>query len=379
MKPKLDQENPVYLYLQLSDLLRKQVAKLPDGHRFHTDREICRLFKVSQPTARSALAILVKERLLKRISSRGTFVQKGAGNTIKRKSMAIGVISPLESDYPHVLGIKGIENVAGKYGYHIILSDFGLNEESNEIAGYEKLPELVESLKRRKVDGIVIISLFKKEDYEAPQCLQTPDVPFVLINWSITKPAISSVIADYEDGAYKAVLHLLDLGYKTIGFIGGPKDRKANIDRFNGYKKALAERKIEYKPEFVYPENPDFDEKSGYETTTKILRLKELPRAIFAVTDALALGALNAIKDSGLKVPEDIALVGFDNLPLSTHTRPTLTSVTQPYYELGVNAMTLLQEKIAGNNNYPVKMLIPCNLVIRESCGYSDKNGAKNG
>ncbi len=375
MKSKIDKNSPLHLYLQLVDILRNQIAKLPDGHRFYADRETCRLFKVSQPTARLALSVLAKEGLIKRIPSRGTFVQKGNRGSVKKKNMAIGVISPLESYRPHALGIKGIENVASRYGYCTIFSDYHVDERSGAIGEDKKLPELIEKLKKRKVDGIIIISPVKKEEYKAPQCLQDINIPLVLINWSITEPPISAVVADYEDGTYRLVLHLADLGYKTIGFIGGPKNRKANLDRFNGYKKALAYRGLEYRPEFVCSENPDFSEVSGADAMSRILDLKELPRAIFAATDRLALGAVNAIKSKGLSVPKDVAVAGFDNSLICYHIKPTLTTVTQPYYELGTNAMGLLKDEIEGCGKGPIKVMVPCKVIIRDSSGLGKREG----
>jgi len=369
-KKTINRENPTHLYLQLLDILQTELSGLKGGERFYTDRQICKLFKVSQPTARSALSILMKEGLIKRVPSRGTFVNSKGKTPVKKKTMRIGIISNLGWYFPHVMAVQGVENLARECGYCTVIIDWknGVEEQEESI---DRLPLLIEELKKRDVDGFIVISPVKRIDREMPECLRNLDIPAVLVNWNIVDAEVPMVLADYEEGAHKLVTHLIKQGYKSIAYIGGSSQRQAYIDRFNGYRKALQENGIEYNPGLVYYTNqPDSSEpKAAREIMEKILISQKHPEAVFAATDMMAMVAVNVIQDKGLRVPEDIAVVGFNNYPHGIVMRPKLTTITQPYYEMGINAMGLLKSIIEGQPPGVIRVMVSCKLIIRESCG----------
>lgn len=373
---RINRKGSTHLYVQLLDILRTELAELKGGERFYTDRQICKIFNISQPTARSALSILAKEGLIERVSSRGTFVSGNEGIAARKKTMNVGLISHLTWYYPHVKAVKGVENIASEYGYYTVVADWkNGNEVSDE--SVEGLPLLVDKLKKRDVDGIIIVSPIKRTEREMPVSLRNLGIPVVLINWDIVEAEVPTVLSDDENAAYRLVNHLIKLGYESIGHIGDDSHRQSFINRFSGYRRALQENGIKYEPYFVRTDLADFgfiQQAFAGESMSRIIESGRYPRAVFASTDTMAFSVIDSIKGHGLRVPEDIAVVGFDNSAHSGMYNPPLTTATQPYHEMGMNAMELLKNMIEGRNPGAVRVMVPCKLIVRESCGGHGKD-----
>lgn len=370
---RINRKDPAHLYVQLLNILRAELNGLKNGERFYTDRQLCKLFKVSQPTVRSALSALMKEGLIERVPYRGTFVSRQEKAPIKKKTMSIGLISHFSWYSPHIMAVKGVENMASEYGYSTVVSDWTNGDDKSE-ESVEFLPLLVEKFRKREVDGIIIVSPVKRNDREMPACLRNLNMPLVLVNWNIRNNAgIPEVLADYEEGAYNLVTHLINLGYENIVYIGCSVERQAFMDRFNGYRRALQDNGIEYDPASVYRDLADFrpGTQDGFarEVMTKIIASGKCPRAVFTATDVMAIAAMDVIQKNALHVPEDIAVAGFDNSSHGSVIKPALTTATQPYYEMGMNAMEVLKTMIEGRHPGALKVMVPCKLIVRESCG----------
>ena len=199
--------------------------------------------------------------------------------------------------------------------------------------------------------------------------LMDKNIPIVLINNRLSKGQVSYVCCDNFNSAYDAVTYLASIGHKRIGMLKGlPKAMDAS-DRFEGYKEALAENGLPFDEELVF--DGDFTEVGGFRAIKEMLaRLgKNIPSAIFCANDDMAIGALTAIRESGLRCPEDIALVGFDNIRLSAYVNPPLTTVRQPVIEMGTQASIMLTELIEGKKKAPQISILPTELIIRKSCG----------
>jgi len=195
--------------------------------------------------------------------------------------------------------------------------------------------------------------------------LLTTQMPFVIVGRPHHSNGVSYIDVDNVNAAYNAVCHLLRLGYRRIGTIHGTPDSTVSIDRLEGYRNALLERGRIVDPSLIV--EGDFTEESGYFAMQKILVAK--PDAVFAASDIMAIGAMRAIREAGYCIPEDIAVVGFDDLPLTNPPDPLLTTVRQPVNQFGIMAVDILLDLIENGTYPPRRVIMDTELIIRDSCG----------
>jgi LacI family transcriptional regulator, galactose operon repressor len=174
-----------------------------------------------------------------------------------------------------------------------------------------------------------------------------------------------SVTADNEAGAYHATRHLIQLGHRRLSTITGPRHLTNAEERLAGFKRAMREAKLPLAPEYV--QETSFDRQGGHAKTLILVRLIPRPTAIVAGNDMMALGALLAIREAGLRCPDDISLIGFDDLDLAETTNPSLSSVSQSGYQLGTTAARLLLERKAGDISPAKHVILPTSLTLRNS------------
>lgn len=221
------------------------------------------------------------------------------------------------------------------------------------------------------IDGIIISSAVKNDPVIS--ALAQSDVPFILIGRQVDQPNVSYVDVDNFSGAHEVVTHLLCQGYRRVAAITGPLNTIAATDRRDGYLEALKDRQVAFDPALVV--EGDFTEGSGYAAVQRLLPYN--PEAIFAASDIMAIGALRALREAGLRVPDDVALVGYDDIPIAAHMEPPLTTMRQPIYRLGITAAETLIDMVGHTAAHPRRMVLPTELVIRESCG-ANRGGNKN-
>lgn len=220
----------------------------------------------------------------------------------------------------------------------------------------------------RHVDGIVIAASVVEDPIIGQ--LEADQFPFVLVGRHPERQ-ISFVDADNRAAARLAVEHLLDHGYRTIGMIAGTPNMIASIDRQAGYVSALAEAGIEADPDLLV--HGDFMRRGGYRAMQELLaRPGGVPRAVFVASDTMASGALQALRDAGCRVPEDVAVMGFDGLEQTTVSLPILSTVVQPTAEMGREAARVLLDLIEAPEHAPVQRFLPTELLLRRSCGCGD-------
>ncbi len=212
-------------------------------------------------------------------------------------------------------------------------------------------------------DGVIMASA-QFEDPLIPHLIQN-EVLLVMIGRQDRYPEISFVDVDNLSGGYAATSHLLRLGYSRIAHISGPQNMVAGVDRLAGYRRAIDDRGQKYQEDLVV--EGDFTEAGGYMAMQRLLAAK--PDAVFAASDQLALGAWRAIREAGLQVPYDIALVGFDDLLPAGSGRPQLTTIRQPVVRIGREAVNILLDVIENGPTPPRRVIFDTELVIRESCG----------
>jgi LacI family transcriptional regulator len=276
-----------------------------------------------------------------------------------RRAGIIGLVIPLavqslfeDPFFPRLM--QGISQGCNIHDY--ILSLFLLHSLEEEAKLYPRIS------RRQLLDG-VILTATRKEDSLLPQLLANR-VPFVL-HGRHEDPRVSFVEVDNAAGAYMAVTHLVRLGRNRIALITGPSGSLAAEDRKQGYLKALQERRLQLDESLII--HGDFTEQSSYEAMQRVLPRE--PDAVFVASDSMALGALRALREAGKRVPDDVAMVGFDDLPHAATSDPPLTTIRQPIQQTGVLAVEMLIDILENGSDPPRRVVLPTELVIRTSCG----------
>jgi len=274
-------------------------------------------------------------------------------------TLVTNINSPFFSQVMKVLSYECHKN-----GINLFFSDTNCDE--NIIA--KSLNDFLE----HKVDGIFLLGIDTREQLLRDILLDV-ELPIISIEGNYSIENIDYIQVDAFQGGYIATKHLLELDYFPVSIISGPLNNQDEIPgkngwgRFKGYLKALEDKGVEYNPEYCYKGNFLFD--NGLEAIEYFSTLNPLPRAIFASNDMMAIGAMQAIKEKGLRVPEDIALCGFDNIPEASFVSPMLTTVNLPQEELGRMAMEVMINKLRKKDDITSKKILSVNLVIRQSCG----------
>ncbi|MNJ41309.1 HTH-type transcriptional regulator MalR [compost metagenome] len=267
----------------------------------------------------------------------------------------------LFSNYFFMELIRGIVTQASRLGYDVLISS-GANEKE-EVEGAARL------LNGRRVDGVIL--LYSRTDDPVIDFLHENGHPFVLIGRSDQYPDILSVDNDNVQASYDATKHLISLGHERIGFVSGPPDLVVSKDRLKGYLKALADAGLESRSEWIV--EGEFLQESGYRAMSFFMNLPNRPTAIVLIDDVVAFGILRGLHELNYKVPEDLCLVSFNNIPLSELSTPPLSSVDIGIYNLGYTASQVLIQSIKNNQDasYAKRQIIPHRLMIRESSIHS--------
>jgi LacI family transcriptional regulator len=271
----------------------------------------------------------------------------------------IGLVIPLaiqslfeDPFFPRLM--QGISMGCNRHDY--TLSLFLLHTLEEEAKLYPRIS------RSQLLDG-VIVTATRSRDPLIPQLLETR-VPFVL-HGRHEDPRVSFVEVDNVAGAYTAVTHLVRLGHRRIALITGPSDSLAAEDRKRGYLNALRERRVPLDEALIV--HGDFTESSSYRAMQRLLQYE--PDAVFVASDSMALGALRALREAGKCVPDDVAVVGFDDMPQAATAEPPLTTIRQPIQQTGVLAVETLIDILENGADPPRRIILPTELVIRASCG----------
>ncbi len=364
----------VPLHLQLLNQLRHLILSghWAPGNRLPSETELQRQLKISRSTIRQALHKVEAEGLIERVPGRGTFV--ASLSTTNDTSHLIGYIALdlLSSDFQYQL-LCGAENAAKEKGYRILFSN------SNQDVDEES--RLLDQLLADKVGGILIWpDLHNDPTRRLFQLARQGSIPIVLMDRTLPSLNCDCVASDNYAGGYDAVKHLADLGHQRIAFLSRPILQLSTIaERFRGYQKALQDAGLTpLQPWLVGTVDQELSTRpalraysSGVgpeiEQIARYLESPERPTAIFAMNDLMALQALKAASQVGLRVPDDLSVVGFDDTDILAHLEVPLTTVAQDIFDLGRQAAELLIERIEGYNGPPRQKLLPTQLRVRAS------------
>jgi LacI family transcriptional regulator len=277
-----------------------------------------------------------------------------------RKTGAVGLLVADVANPFFTLVVRGAEEVAWRAGYHLILC--------NTQANLEREREYLEDMIAFQVEGLLIAPVGDRSRPNV-RVLARNKVPFVLIDRSISGFEADLVQGDSIAGARRLVEHLIGLGHRRIAMITETDDVSTARDRLQGYRDALAAAGIEPRPELV-EETSAIDPDAAYDATLRLLELPEPPTAIFTVNNIVAVGVVEAARARGIEIPDDLALVCFDDIEHVSRLHPFLTVMAQPAETFGTIAMQLLLDRLAGRVGERRRIVVlPADFVVRESCG----------
>jgi len=270
----------------------------------------------------------------------------------------IGLIIPDNSNLFFAEVARTIEDIGYKNGYSVILC--------NSDGDMEKEAAYINMLITKQVDGVILISAGSQQEHLLE--LREFGIPFVVSDRDISPALADLVLVNNEQGGYDATHYLIGLGHRNIACITGPSDVTPSADRVYGYRRALNETGIPIRNDYIIP--GDFRYQSGEHAMTKLLQLDNRPTAVFVCNDVMAMGALRALRKANLRVPDDISIIGFDDIFLASAITPALTTIAQPIMELATLSAGLLISQAQDENasNETRRIVLNTQLIIRDSC-----------
>lgn len=330
-----------------------------------TIKDVARLAEVSVATVSRVLtgSAPVAEPTRRRVEAAATSLRyaphAAARSLSSRRTGALGVVLPdLYGEFFSEF-LRGVDTTAQRHGLHLLVSS-----SHHDRAGVASVLRTM----RGRVDGLLVMT----PDLDADALLAhlPARLPVVLVGCAAAAAERDQLVIDNVGGAHAAVAHLLRLGHRVIGFIGGAGGNADARSRLDGYRRALLDAGLAPAPALEL--EGDFTEEGGWRAAYQLLARPERPTAIFAANDAMAVGALGALREAGVAVPGEVALVGFDDIPVARYLTPTLTTVRVAVDVLGERAVQLLLLRTAAERpppGSPRREVLPTTLVVRESCG----------
>jgi DNA-binding LacI/PurR family transcriptional regulator len=333
-----------------------------NGQKRATVKDVSQTAGVSTATVSRVLAGSdevsedARQRVMDAAKSLNYQPNRNARNLRKSTASKIGVIiSDIQNPFFGSV-VRGIEKITIKDDYTIILGN------SDEDPEREK--KLIAMLLEEGVAGIVIVPT--NVDQDNYNLLIGSGTPFVVVDRQLTLPDLDMVLVNGAAGAEKAVDHLVSLGHRKIGYVGGMKHLSVMQEREQGYLAALKKHKLPLITEYLRQGNNRQD--GGYAAVCELLSLEQPPTAILIANNLMTLGGLQAIHESGMEIPEQVSLVGFDDMDWAPSLRPPLTVVAQPAYEMGETAASILLDRIHNPEQIHQTIVLDTHLIIRASC-----------
>ena len=253
---------------------------------------------------------------------------------------------------------RGVEAITWRNGYTLVLAN------TDEDVAHERA--IISAFQEKWVDAFIVVPASSKKAPHLEEIVQN-GIPLVLLDRGVDDLAVDKVMVDNENGAFNAVSHLIQLGHQRIGIILDNLDITTNAERLNGYLRALAEHHIQVTDKLI--QSCQYTRQSAYQIITQMLHGSDRPTALFTTNNFMTLGAFKAIHDAGLRIPGDIALVGFDDLDWAMVNATQLTAVSQPVTEMGNIAGQRILAILKGERNPPMEIRLKTTFIVRDSCG----------
>lgn len=337
----------------MSDLTLEDIAKKAGVSRSTVSRVVN-----DHPNVRED----VRKRVQEVIQDTGYQPHAAARSLASQHSWMLGLVLPrnvssffTDPYFPRLT--QGIAQSCNQFNYTLGL--FLISTKDDEEKIYPRVS------RKGLLDGVLLQS-DQLGDKLMEQLIHS-NIPLVIIGRPFYNKDVSYIDVDNANAAFIATSHLIRLGYRRIGTITGMPTRTVSIDRKEGYIKALVERGKDIDVNLIV--EGDFTEVGGYYAMQQMLPHK--PDAVFAASDMMAIGGMRAVREAGLRVPQDVAFVGFDDLPLTTMPEPRLTTMRQPVYQFGIKSVEILLDLIDNGIKPPRRVIMETELIIRDSCGAS--------
>jgi LacI family transcriptional regulator len=273
-----------------------------------------------------------------------------------QRSMLFGILIPILEHPSYSRMASAVEHALWDHGYRALIC----NTEEDEV----RERAYIEMLLRQRVEGIIIDT--SARSFDGLIELQKNNVPIVLFDRIVENIQCNQVFCDNSQGGFTGIQHLVELGHTRIGVVAAPTHPEPIIRRIRGTREAIAAYGIDDDPHLLRTGDTQlFD--MGYDAARALMQLDPPPTAIFALTDVTAVGVMHAVTEMGLRIPEDLSVVGYDDIPIASYTIPPLTTVAQPFVEMGQTAAEMLLRHIQ-NPDMPIeRVVLPTHLVVRQS------------
>ncbi len=327
-----------------------------------TIRDVARAASVSTSTVSHVIngtryvSPETRQRVLQAMSELNYSPNRLARSLRNNRTLTLGVLLPNSANPFFAEVLLGIENVCFERGYNIIMGNAS-DDPQREL-------EYLQVWLSRQVDGILLISTGAYND--SLTLLASHETPVVMVDRTAGIPTMDEILTANKQGGLLATRYLLERGHRRIGCITGPSYLTPSAERVEGYAEALRAAGVPLNEALIV--TGDFLHASGYRACQHMLGLADPPTAIFACNDLMAVGALCAVHEAGLHVPDDVSVIGYDDIPLASYTVPRLTTIAQPAREIGQLAAERLIARLQQATAAPAHQQLPVRLVERDSC-----------
>lgn len=351
--------NSAHLHIQVAEILKQRIVDgtWSNGSSIPSEKELCAEFDVARGTVRQALANLEAEGYLSREQGRGTFVHWKEFSTNRSRSQRLAFIVPYVRDSSVPTILVGFQQVAEQANYSVIF-----NHVNNDLQQQERV---IHKLIDENVAGIALYPI-TSEYIEIVENLNNARFPIVLIDRYLRTVSTDYVMTDHFGGAIRATHYLFSLGHTRVGFATWLSPAVSMEHRFLGYSQALAERGVPLDNRLICRvEGYPMIDQTPMEA---FLSGPDRPTAVFAANDRIAITLYRAAATVGLSVPGDLSVIGFDDLDVSAHLEPPLTTMAQPFLKIGRTAAELLLRRINGEQGNFEQIALEATFTVRESC-----------
>lgn len=351
-------------YQAAKTLLRRKVLSGEVGHgeQLKPELELCRDLNLSRTTVRKAVASLVEEGLLVRQRGRGSFVNFSR-NAVQQRLLAFLMCQNCAAGSINLL-VQGAQQRATELGYQLLLAD----SQNDTAAAFEQVMRLNDT----RVAGTIVAPLQtltpERTTAAVLRALRQADQRVVLVDEFSADDAIPSICSQNREAMHELTCHLIKRGYRRIAFLSSVKIEGV-IEREEGFHQAMREHGIEVPPEFFLEVAGRDPQVQGRQEVDVFMAMRRPPEAIVCLHDLIALNVLRRCEERGWKVPDDVAVAGFDDLPQAAVSHPPLTTMHQPLLEMGRHAVELLVRQLQGETLVAHHERLPCRFIVRRSCG----------
>jgi LacI family transcriptional regulator len=276
----------------------------------------------------------------------------------KRTNTIALVITDITNPFFNIIA-RGVEDAAFKAGFNVIICNTDESQEQED--------NYIQLLLQKRVDGVLLVPA--ETHSQSIELLRRHNTPVVIIDRYVENGGVDVVRGDSESGAYQLTKFLIDLGHKRITLLSGPDSVSTSIDRVRGYKRAMCDHHLNEYVDYFYGK---YSQESGAQITREIFSRRDMPTAIFGGNNLVSIGALSALRLLGIRVPDDVAVVSFDDIPESLSYDPFMTVISQPPYDIGQKATEILVSRIKNGQDTPLEfqeVVFPVELIVRKSSG----------